>query len=271
MFTFLLGQENDTIYYFNPENLEECAILEGVSNLGVFFTIDTSWNYYSIQELHLQFISITPLPFNEWIVIHSENFDETPGTVIDSIQIIIDDSTYLSPYWYNIDLNSTISVQNLQGNFWVTGDALLSASCDISPEISGHSYLLWYYSQIWEVGGDFALKAIVKRNDNVSISNNDKNYSKIVDNSYIYNYPNPFNSSTTFHFNLSDIKYHQKLILTIYDIKGRLILNKNLNFNESHYSWDARDNNGHLLSSGIYIAFVQNSTDTFKRKILLVR
>ena len=77
------------------------------------------------------------------------------------------------------------------------------------------------------------------------------------------NFPNPFNPSTTIEFTLL---HDAHLELTIYDALGRTV--KNL-INEKRFSgkssiqWNARDNHGQKVSSGIY--FVAINAGDFKK------
>ena len=73
------------------------------------------------------------------------------------------------------------------------------------------------------------------------------------------NYPNPFNPSTTIAFTL---KYESKVLLEVYDVKGRKIdtlIDKNLRSGVHEISW-----NGMEYSSGIY--FIRLSTPELERK-----
>jgi hypothetical protein len=68
----------------------------------------------------------------------------------------------------------------------------------------------------------------------------------------LFNYPNPFNASTTISFNLPKAG---QVTLTIYDIAGREI--KQLvegDYEVGPYSiiWDGQDSDGQIVSSGIY-------------------
>lgn len=67
------------------------------------------------------------------------------------------------------------------------------------------------------------------------------------------NYPNPFNSQTTISYNLQN---EGDIEIEIYDALGRII--RTFNFSNQHIGknelfWDARDDFGNVVSSGIYI------------------
>jgi hypothetical protein len=71
---------------------------------------------------------------------------------------------------------------------------------------------------------------------------------------YLYsNYPNPFNPSTKFNFDISE---HSNVIIIVYNILGKEIttlLEKELSPGNYSINWDAKDSNGQLLPSGVYL------------------
>ncbi len=94
----------------------------------------------------------------------------------------------------------------------------------------------------------------------------------------LYNYPNPFNSSTYFTFNLTQIP--EELKIKIYSVAGRLLREINVpvselrnNFNRIY--WDGRDEDGDLLANGVYlykiIAKLSDQTSTDFQKLAIVR
>ncbi|MCL5031059.1 MAG: C25 family cysteine peptidase [Bacteroidetes bacterium] len=98
---------------------------------------------------------------------------------------------------------------------------------------------------------------------------------KILD---LYNYPNPFNLSTYFTFNLTQIPEDMKI--KIYTVAGRLIKEINIppsvlrnNFNRIF--WDGRDEDGDLLANGVYlykiIAKLADKTYSDIQKLAIVR
>ena len=81
------------------------------------------------------------------------------------------------------------------------------------------------------------------------------------------NFPNPFNSTTTFHFTLNAVSFVEILL---YDLRGQFIENiyhKTLFKGEHHTSW-----NGNYLSSGVYIAVLKiEGVVVSTQKLLLVK
>ncbi|MDZ4182746.1 MAG: carboxypeptidase regulatory-like domain-containing protein [Candidatus Cloacimonadaceae bacterium] len=85
------------------------------------------------------------------------------------------------------------------------------------------------------------------------------------------NFPNPFNPSTTISFSL---KESQRVSLNIYDIRGRRVkslMDAVLAAGKHSLIWDGRDNDNRAVGGGIYLLRMQAGTDSYSRKILLLK
>ena len=84
-------------------------------------------------------------------------------------------------------------------------------------------------------------------------------------------YPNPFNPSTTISYALPEAS---PVTVVIYDVLGQQVRRLISQFNAAgRYSvqWDARDNQGRGVASGVYIAKVDAGTTTLSQKMLLLK
>jgi len=84
-------------------------------------------------------------------------------------------------------------------------------------------------------------------------------------------YPNPFNGATS--ITLNDMKGGD-VEIKIYDIRGRLIRNLvafNIQGGDKKAVWDATDNSGRRVSSGIYFARVETPQTIEIKKLLFLR
>lgn len=105
--------------------------------------------------------------------------------------------------------------------------------------------------------GDFTLE--VKAWDVFNNYSNEKSFFTVIDSDGlvvrdVYNYPNPFSSSTAFTFQ-HNITQAVDVKINIYTIAGRLIQQieeKNINQKFVKVNWDGRDRDGDLLSNGTY-------------------
>lgn len=85
------------------------------------------------------------------------------------------------------------------------------------------------------------------------------------------NYPNPFNPSTTISFSL---RQSQRVNLTIYDIRGRRVKTLRdavLTAGKHYLIWDGCDSDGRNVGGGVYLLRMQAGSDSFSRKMLLMK
>ncbi|MBL7148763.1 MAG: chitobiase/beta-hexosaminidase C-terminal domain-containing protein, partial [Candidatus Cloacimonetes bacterium] len=77
------------------------------------------------------------------------------------------------------------------------------------------------------------------------------------------NYPNPFNPTTFIKF---DVKENEVALLTIFNIKGQIILSHEFEAGRYDYDWDAKD-----YGSGIYFYKLQSASYSQIKKMILVK
>ena len=84
-------------------------------------------------------------------------------------------------------------------------------------------------------------------------------------------YPNPFNPSTTISYDLPEAG---PVSVVIYDVLGqqvRRLVSQITSAGRYSIQWDARDNQGRGVASGVYIAKVDAGTSTLSQKMLLLK
>lgn len=85
------------------------------------------------------------------------------------------------------------------------------------------------------------------------------------------NYPNPFNPQTEIRFALPTASVTR---LTVYDLLGtpvRSLLNGHQGAGEHSVSWDAKDDRGNPVSSGVYVYRLETADASLSRSMLLLR
>ena len=85
------------------------------------------------------------------------------------------------------------------------------------------------------------------------------------------NFPNPFNPETEILYQLST---RQSVILAVYDLRGQRVrtLRRGIESPGSHnVRWDAKDDQGLPVSSGVYVARLLSGPDVFTVKMMLLR
>ncbi|MEA2095448.1 MAG: FG-GAP-like repeat-containing protein [Candidatus Cloacimonadota bacterium] len=87
----------------------------------------------------------------------------------------------------------------------------------------------------------------------------------------LYNYPNPFNPTTTISFDLTtELTENTKLI--IYNLRGQQIRKYSIFNNQSSIVWDGTDDNNKSVSSGIYFYQLVNEMNKSNiKKMLLLK
>ncbi|NWF90461.1 MAG: T9SS type A sorting domain-containing protein, partial [Ignavibacteriaceae bacterium] len=89
----------------------------------------------------------------------------------------------------------------------------------------------------------------------------------------VYNFPNPFSSSTTFTFQKNNINSPVDVEIKVYSVAGRLIRNldaKSINDNFVKIDWDGRDEDGNIIANGAYLykLIVKSADGNFTKNIL---
>ena len=85
------------------------------------------------------------------------------------------------------------------------------------------------------------------------------------------NYPNPFNPATVIRF---DLPRSGHVKLNVYDVRGALvatIIDCHMKEGRKEVTWDARDNRGNQVASGIYFCRLVAGDHTRTRKMVLLR
>ena len=89
--------------------------------------------------------------------------------------------------------------------------------------------------------------------------------------SYLHNYPNPFNPETRIVFNLPE---EGNVKLDIYNIKGqkvKTLLDCYMNPGRSEMIWNGKDDNGKRVSSGVYFYQLITEKKTITKKMILIK
>lgn len=90
------------------------------------------------------------------------------------------------------------------------------------------------------------------------------------------NYPNPFNLLTSIEFEINNIGLNgsSEVNLTIYDEAGRKIrqlISSDLGIGKYRVHWNGRNDNGHVVSSGMYIYTLQIGSEIESKRLVLIK
>lgn len=84
-------------------------------------------------------------------------------------------------------------------------------------------------------------------------------------------FPNPFNSSTSVNFSITN---HQKVKVDIFNVSGKWLRNvadENMAPGNHALVWDGKNETGEKVASGIYYIRLSEGSESYERKILLVK
>jgi len=126
-------------------------------------------------------------------------------------------------------------------------------------DISQHSYMLNYkiIDEIAPLFADYASQDMTSLKPNLF--------------DLKQNYPNPFNPITTISYDLFQDSF---VNIVIYDMLGNVVKNFTGSNQSSGYSsiqWDATDNQGKLVSAGVYLYKIQAGDFTDTKKMILMK
>ncbi len=262
LFSLLFCDEIDSLYYFNPDSLEDVGYIGIVCNLAEYFEMEENIEY---DLLKLKIIINMSDESKEWIYVHQNDSTNKPGTIIDSIYCYFPEPDSQNQYYRyskTFDLSEHDQLKKLQGNFWLSGTPLMFTPANRT--CSGHTYAQYITNYWYNDGPDIPVKIIFnKREKSNAIDINDISYSL----SSLDVFPNPFNSSTILKFQLKQIS--KFCSLKIYDIKGNIVFSKKLNINNNYarITWNPEKK----LSSGEYFAILKTENEVLKQKMLYLK
>ncbi|MCZ7608684.1 MAG: T9SS type A sorting domain-containing protein [Ignavibacterium sp.] len=88
---------------------------------------------------------------------------------------------------------------------------------------------------------------------------------------FINNYPNPFNSESVINYS---VKQYSHAKIKIFDLLGKEIttlLDKEISPGNYSISWEAKDNYGFPLPSGVYLIVLQTNNSIKTSKTILIK
>lgn len=85
------------------------------------------------------------------------------------------------------------------------------------------------------------------------------------------NYPNPFNNTTTIQF---DLPFYSKVDVAIYNLLGKKVkqlIKNEYKIGSQKIIWNGKNDNEFVVASGLYFYVIKSDSDSFSKKMLLLR
>ena len=89
--------------------------------------------------------------------------------------------------------------------------------------------------------------------------------------SLLVNYPNPFNPRTTISFDVREAGHVQVAVYSALGQRVRTLVDGYHSAGRYDVAWNARDQRGQRVSSGIYFYRLETATETAVRQMLLLK
>ena len=168
----------------------------------------------------------------------------------------------------------TVTNEDLGNGEWEIDDG--SGPC-IVGHLGNYTYVPVLDDFIYDITGisDYtygAFKLEPRDDDDIDLIGVGADSNQISNNKILlYNYPNPFNPSTTIYLTA---EHTENAKLFIYNIKGQTIktlIDKNIPAEEHSVVWDGKDDNGKSVASGIYFYRLKVGDFEESRKMLLLK
>ena len=177
----------------------------------------------------------------------------------------IDDNDNGTIYWQEGNIDEDPLFEHPEsGSFWLTNN---SSCID-----AGTAYYEWFGETIVDYDED---EYLYDAPDMGALEWSDVGIEDEYENPYyfLWNYPNPFNTSTTIYFGTTNL--HKETQIEIFNIKGQKIKSfNNLQIDKSpdqQIIWDGTDRNNKPVSSGIYFYRLQTDDHSKIRRMILLR
>lgn len=180
---------------------------------------------------------------------------------------VVIDGDYVGVCWASDGPNHRLSYrESWDGGLTFRGEEVISDQGRDPRLIKKGEVIHLTWTRIEEIGPDrYWHYMMYMRKDQLTRINDDGGQTIPTD-FRLYSYPNPFNSNTVITLEGSE---GGDRVLEIFDITGALL--RTLNLKEGKTSWDARDNLGRRVSSGLYFARVETPQGSIQKKLIFLK
>ena len=254
-------------------------IISHVSNGGNWF-----FNNLIEQGVHINILSISYYPmWHGTLTDLIQNMDELGNEFQKPVLVV--ETAYPFTLQWNDNTNNIIGLETqLLEGYEASEEGQLLFLHDLITLVNENNYGLGicYWAPDWistdQFGSPWENQALFdfngEANDAITAFDNSSTAITRVDNfsfDNIHNYPNPFNPITTLQYDLINDEF---VNITIYDMLGNVINNlvqDNQNSGKNSVQWNATNNQGEPVSTGVYLFKIQAGNLVNTKKMILLR
>ena len=255
------------------------GIISHVSNGGNWF-----FNNLIEQGVHINILSISYYPmWHGTLTDLIQNMDELGNEFQKPVLVV--ETAYPFTLQWNDNTNNIIGLETqLLEGYEASEEGQLLFLHDLISLVNENNYGLGicYWAPDWistdQFGSPWENQALFdfngEANDAITAFDNSSTAITRVDNfsfDNIHNYPNPFNPITTLQYDLINDEF---VNITIYDMLGNVINNlvqDNQNSGKNSVQWNATNNQGEPVSTGVYLYKIQAGNLVNTKKMILLR
>ena len=242
----------------------------------IYFNMNDSTNYNHLYKVHSSNteIPITQLTDGD----RSLRLAGSYSTDLDKLALIsFNDTDSLSDLFiYELETNQLSYIDTIQGKMRFTQ----TWSNDNSKVAIGAKYNLWFSYRAPIQIYDFVNDTITTLSETAEplfwLEDQEldirKNFDYIPTDYFLkQNYPNPFNPITTLRYELPE---HTFVDITVYDMLGNVVnnlVNANQPSGYNSVQWNATNNQGQLVSAGVYLYSIEAGDFRQTKKMILLK
>ena len=196
-----------------------------------------------------------------------ENFDDFTFGVVGRL---IDSSTVKLSFW---DTEKT-GVSRAVGENEGTIVEVYGLATDGMKNKNNYTRAGWDFENVWDInpeinnGYPYLREGIILNSGDIILP---------APNFSMYNYPNPFNPTTTIKFKIENLELgvnHHPVRIDIFNIKGqkiRSLVDRFYSIGEHSVVWNGNDDYGVGVSSGVYFYRFETGSHSESKKMLMVK
>ena len=218
--------------------LKNRNLIDGIGVQGHRFELETATA--NTLKINLDALAATGLP------IYISEFDVAPGNVLDDAQQLAEYQRVFPVLWQHPGVKGITLWGYTQNQTWQTNAFLVTTSGSERPALQ---WLRTYLATTGVAGPGEGVPHQFRLDQN---------------------YPNPFNPSTKIHYSLPEESRVRVDVYNLLGVRVRTLVDAFQNGGDHLVTWDAMDNRGNPVTSGVYVCRLATGNQYMQRKMVLL-